>query len=100
MKKQMSNARRAALVRQARAGLIPASDDMANEKRARMNRTARVARTVKAYERLHICGSKDLAITHILADLRHYCDCKGLAFHRFQTAAYALYSEEKADEFS
>ncbi len=44
------------------------------------------------------CISDDLAITNILADLKHYCDCKGLAFGKLQRAAYAFYLEEKAYE--
>jgi hypothetical protein len=82
------------LVIEARAGLIPASDDVADERRARMNRTARVVRTIKAYAGLATCGSEHQAITDILADLRHYCDCEGLAFYKLYNAACALYLEE------
>lgn len=83
---------------EARAGLIPASDDIADEIRARTELTARIIRTVKPY--LGSAGrvSDDLAITNILSDLRHYCDCRRLAFKKLDRAAYELYLEEKAYE--
>jgi hypothetical protein len=94
---QLSNARRAALILEARAGLIPASDEIAEEHRARMDR---IGRTVKSYAMLVTAGSgdwDDLAITDILADLRHYCDSKGLAFHELDKAAYEHYLAAVAD---
>jgi hypothetical protein len=97
-RKQMSDARSIDLVREARAGLIPASDHIADEKCARMNCTARIIRTAKTYLGTVTRVSEEQAITSILADLRHYCDCKGLAFRKFHAAAYALYLEDKADE--
>ncbi len=97
-RKQMSKARRVELVREARAGLIPASDDMEDERRVRTNLTARTIRAVKARLGSVTRVSDDLAITNILSDLRHYCDCEGLAFEKLDRAAYVLYSEEKADE--
>ncbi len=93
-RRQQKKPRWSDLVVEARAGLIPESDDIADEKRARMKRTARVVRTVKAHAKLATCGSEDRAITDILADLRHYCDCKGLPFHKLYRAAYALYLDE------
>ena len=83
---------------EARAGLIPASDDMADEIRARTNRTAGIIRTAKTYLGSGARVSDDLAITNILSNLRHYCDCKGLAFKTLDSAARALYLEEKAYE--
>lgn len=94
----MSNTRRIDLVRKARAGLIPESDNIANEIRARTERTARIVRTARTYLGSATRVSEEHAITDILADLRHYCDCRGLAFRKIHTAAYALYLEDKAYE--
>jgi hypothetical protein len=79
---------------QARAGLIPASDDIADERRARMNQTARIIRTVKASSGTVSRVSDDRAITDILTDLRHYCDSMELEFGKLDGAAYAQYLEE------
>ncbi len=42
------------------------------------------------------CGSENLAITDIISDLRHYCEEKGLSFHKLNKAAYTQYLEEVA----
>lgn len=97
-RKRMSKARYIELVRETRAGLIPVSDDLEEEKRARTDLTARMIRAVKTRLGSVPRVSDDLAIKNILSDLRHYCDCKGLAFKELDKAADALYSEEKADE--
>jgi hypothetical protein len=89
---------RANLVIEARAGLIPASDDMADEIRVRTNRTARIIHTAKTYLGSVAHVSDDLAITNILSNLRHYCECRGLAFKKLDRAACALYFEEKTYE--
>ncbi len=93
----MSNACRMDIVRKGRGGLISAYDEIADEKRARMSGTARIIRMVKpslgSVERV----SDELTITSILADLRHYCEWKGLVFRRLCTAANVLYLEDKAD---
>lgn len=93
-KKQLNSAHRAALVLEARAGLIPASDDMADELRAA---TARIGRTVTAYAKSMKAGSDDLAIIDILVDLWHYCDSRGLAFREIDAAASEHYREAIAD---
>ena len=97
-KKLKTKLRRVNPVVEARAGLIPASDDMADEMRARTSLTARIVRSVKPYLGSMRRVSDDLAITNIISDLRHYCDRRGLAFNKLDRAAYALYSEEKAEE--
>jgi hypothetical protein len=77
--------------------LIPASDAVLNERRARMGRIGRV---VKAYGRLVSAGSDGsdhLAITDILAELRHYCGSRGLAFDELDGAAYEQYLEDVAE---
>jgi hypothetical protein len=93
-RKQTSKVRLSGLVREARAGLIPASDDLARERRLRANRTMRIIRTVKTYSGSVARVSDGLAITNIIADLRHYCDCRGLAFKKLDRAAYTLYSKD------
>ncbi|HEX4073856.1 MAG TPA: hypothetical protein VHX49_00515 [Candidatus Acidoferrales bacterium] len=96
--KRMIEVRRARLVREARAGLIPASDDVMNEMRARTNYTARMVRTAKSHLGSVERVSEEHAITDILADLRHYCDHTGLQFKELDAAADALYLEGKTDE--
>ena len=95
-KKRSTKTRRAALIVEARAGLIPASDDIEDEVRSRMDRTARIGRIVKVYARLLEHGSENLAISDNLADLRHYCNGKRLAFRELDTAACERYQEEEA----
>jgi hypothetical protein len=90
---QQNKSRRVNLVLEARAGLIPASDDMANEIHVRTSQTADIVHTAKNYLGSVACVSDDLAITNILADLRHYCDTKRLAFKKLDKAARALYLE-------
>jgi hypothetical protein len=91
--KQLNNIHCAARILDARAGLIPASDDIEDELNAR---TARIGRTVRAYAKL-THGRDDLAITDILHDLRHYCDQKALAFDQLDTPAYEHYLEDAAE---
>ncbi len=93
-KKLSNNTRRAALTLEARAGLIPESDWVAEEVRARTDRTARIDRVVNLHARLLTHGSDGLAISEILADLRHYCDSKGLAFEELDAAACGTYQDE------
>ena len=97
-RKRTGNTGRKDVVRAARAGLIPASDDKLDEKRAQMNCAADIIRAVKPWLGSPTRVSDEQAITNILADLRHYCDSKGLAFSKFQAAACALYLEDRADE--
>jgi hypothetical protein len=96
--KKKNNTRPIDLVREARAGLIPESDNTASEIRKRMNQTARLICTAKAHLGSVTHVSDEQAITTILADLRHYCDCKGLQFRKFHAIAYAVYLEDKANE--
>lgn len=94
--KRVEHRHLSSLVIEARAGLIPASDDIDDELRARLKRTARVVGLVRAYASLEGCGSDELAIADILCDLRHYCAGKGLSFHKLSDDAYAQYLEEVA----
>jgi hypothetical protein len=68
------------------------------EKRVRTNRTARILRSVKTNLGSVARVSDENAITDILADLRLYCDSKGLAFRKLSTAANAIYLEVKEYE--
>jgi len=97
-RRRISKTRRIDLVREARAGLIPKSDDTADEIHTRTNRTRRIIRTAKTYLGSVTRVSEEQAITSILADLRHYCDSQGLGFHKFHKSALALYLEDKAVE--
>jgi hypothetical protein len=97
-KKQISNARSMRLLREARAGLIPECESMANEKRVRTNRTARIVNIAKTFLGSAARVSEEQAVTSILADLRHYCDCKNLAYRKLHTAAHALYLDDRAQE--
>lgn len=94
----MSQTRRVDLVREARAGVIPESDNIANEIRTRTNQTARLVRTAKTHLGSVTRVSEEQAITNVLVDLRHYCDDQGLAFHKLHAAAQELYLGEKASE--
>ena len=93
-RQKLIDRRRAELVREARAGLLPESDDLVNEVRAQMSRTARIARSIKGYTKLETCRSEELAVTTILADLRHYCASKDLSFRKLDAAGHTLYVEE------
>lgn len=97
-RKQQKKTGRLNLTIRARCGLISASDDVVNERGVRTKRTARIIRIVKPFLGSVNRVPDDLAIANILADLRHYCDCRGLAFGKLQKTAHALYLEEKAYE--
>jgi hypothetical protein len=97
-RKPIGKARGIDLVREARAGLIPTSDDIAAEKRARIDCAARIIRLTKPYLGSISRVSDEEAITNILADLRHYCDCKGLTIRKIRVAANALYLQDKIAE--
>jgi hypothetical protein len=82
-------------VLEARAGVIPASDWVVAEQRARLDC---IVRTVRAYAKLlGRCGSDDVAITDILSDLRLYCATKGLAFDELDRIAYEYHQDDAAE---
>ena len=74
---------------EARGGLISAFDDLEDERRARINCVEPVVRAWKVHVGRH--ASEDLVITDILAELRYYCDCKGVDFDILAAAAYERY---------
>ncbi len=98
MRKRSIEERQDRLVREARAGLIPASDDLLDDVRARTNRTARMVGTAKSHLGSVKRVSEEHAIRNILADLRHYCDYKGLQFDELDAAADAIYLGDKGYE--
>jgi hypothetical protein len=83
-------------IREARAGLIPQSDDIIDEIQARLDRTSTITRVVSRYR--VASESEEAAITNILVDLRHHCSAKGLSFGNLQTCATRLYGEEISSE--
>lgn len=90
MPKSKLNSRHSASVIDARAGLIPASDDIEDELHSR---TVRIGRTVRTYAKGTNGGRDDLAIANILEDIRHYCDSKTLSFNELDAAAHNNYLE-------
>jgi hypothetical protein len=94
LKRQQSKIRHPNHVLQARAGLIPASDHIADERRARINHIARIIFTAKAQSGTVSRVSDEQAIASILADLRFYCDCTGREFKKLDRTARAQYLEE------
>jgi hypothetical protein len=94
LRKRSNKAFHSALVIEARAGLIPESDWIVEEVRARIRRTARIGRVIESRARSLSRGSRAVAISEVLADLRHYCDCKGLTFEELDTAASENYEDE------
>ena len=93
-RKQKKIADGAALIVEARAGIIFASDHVAAELLAA---TSSIARAVRAYVKPAKRGADDRVITDILVDLRHYCDGKGLVFDELNATAEERYWDEKAD---
>jgi hypothetical protein len=81
-------------VAQARAGLIPESDWTAAEVRERKNRTEHINRTIRSYAKLSTKSTDAAVISEILADLRHYCDRKCLAFEELDRLATETYEHE------
>lgn len=88
------NRARGHLVRDARAGLIPESDSVADEIRARMKIGAGTLLSLAANAERPSGTSENRAITEIPADLRHYCDLKGYAYDELDTAETELYESE------
>ncbi len=93
-RKRSNRAFHSALVIEARAGLIPESDWIEEEVCARIGRTARIGRVIESHARLLTGGSHAVAISEILADLRHYCDSKGLTFKELDGTANENYKDE------
>jgi hypothetical protein len=97
-RKQMGNRRRPKLVTKAHGGIIYASEVLAEERRARINHIERVILIVKTSLGSVAHVSDDQAITDLLADLRHYCDYKGLTFRKLDADADALFEDDNAGQ--
>jgi hypothetical protein len=90
-KEQLKNIRaEALLIKKARAGVIPASDNIEAELELYV---ARIGRTVNAHAKFRH-GDEALAISDILHELRHYCDSKCLAFGELNARAHEYYLED------
>lgn len=63
----------------ARAGLIPACDDLADEAEARLNHAVHLVRTMRRVAPYTSRANQGYVLTEILADLKHYCATKGLS---------------------
>lgn len=86
-KKERKRHIRVKAVSDARAGLIPGSDDIADEHKTRLDRVVWLIRTMRPYTGQTKRVTEDLVITDILADLRYYCACMDLPFDRLDAAA-------------
>lgn len=75
------------LVATARAGIIPASDDIEDEAEARLNHAAHLIRTMRRIAPYTSHANEQLVLTEILADLRYHCATKGLPFEELDAAA-------------
>src|SRR5258708_760723 len=88
-KKHLNRGRHPAHVLAARAGIIFASDDIEDELHLRAAAASRIVSAQARHER----GRQDLAMIDILENLRHYCDSKGLPFHKLDAVAHERYLE-------
>ncbi len=97
-RKNQSKQRHTNKVIEAHGGVISEFDNIAEEIRVRTGLTAQIIGAVKPRLGSIARISDDIAITCILSDLRHYCDCRSFAFKKLDKAAHALYLEEKTYE--
>lgn len=79
--------RRRRSVAAARAGIIPASDDIADEARTRLRYAASLVRTMRRMAGTSPRATDEIVITDILAGLRYYCATKGWSFKQLDLAA-------------
>ncbi|MGP0074086.1 MAG: hypothetical protein ACLPWF_19410 [Bryobacteraceae bacterium] len=83
-----------ASVKEARAGLIFASDCVEAELLAAV---AHISPTVQSYRGLSADKSDERAIESILLDLRHYCERNGLRFEKLNAAARGIYRADRKE---
>ena len=48
--------------------------------------------------RAELAADPAAVLRWVLADVRHWCDANGLAFHEIDRKAYEVYSQEAAEE--
>ena len=77
------------MVAAARAGIIPASDNVTDEARTRLRHAASLVRAMRRVAGTSSRASDEIVITNILADLRYYCATKGWSFKQLDLAAEA-----------
>lgn len=87
IRKRTKTVRLSNLVTSARAGLIPACDDVADEADARLDHAAHLLRTMRRVGQYTAHASDEQVLTAILADLRRYCAAKSLPFEKLDAAA-------------
>jgi hypothetical protein len=85
--KTRKKTRRPALADPARTGLIPASDDITVEAKARLSNATRVIQTMRRSPGCSPKASDERVITDILADLRLYSATRGFPFEDLDHAA-------------
>lgn len=83
---------------EARAGLIPASDDLADEIVALMNHAAQLLRSLGSHMATPERASEQRAVREILTTLLQYCDFKYLNFRDLVASAHAEYIDESQIE--
>ncbi len=83
-----------ASVKEARAGLICASDWIEAELLAAV---ARISPTVECYRGLSGDKPDERAIENILVDLRHYCQKNGLRFEKLNATARGIYRSDRRE---
>jgi hypothetical protein len=96
--KQKCKARQINSLRDLSGGINYASNVLAEEGLARLSRIERLIQIVKAYLGTPARVTDAQAVTDLLADLRHYCDCKGLEFSSLDEAAIEQYDDENTDQ--
>jgi hypothetical protein len=96
--KQKRKPRQVRSLRDLSGGINYASNVLAEEGRARLARIERLIEIVKAYLGTAARVTDAQAVTDLLADLRHYCDCKGLEFSSLDEAAIERYDDENTDQ--
>jgi hypothetical protein len=75
------------LVREARFGPIPASDDLTDEAMVRITYAVRLIGTMRGDLKYRVRPTDERTITDFPADLRYYCATKGLCFEKLDSAA-------------
>lgn len=81
-------------VKEARAGLIPASDDVADERRIQQNIAEALLKAVRTKANFGTSVADEVVIIEALARLGDYCDRRKLSFDDLSVLGYEQYLEE------
>jgi hypothetical protein len=84
------------LVKEARSGLIPASDDMLDERRIQRKIAEALLRAVRTNAKFGASVADEVVIIEALARLRDYCDRRKLSFDDLSVLGHEQYLEETA----